>query len=431
MGRPYTVRSGDTLTKIARQHGYASWEEIYNHEENADFRARRPNPNRIHPGDVLMLPDRGPAAGAPSQPAPAPAQPAPEPQQPEEETRPAQPGVAARRNPQSQTGTVLSSRYELREIVVAQGIEHLNTNPWMQPSDQSHSGAPPHGWRIPRGLERHFPNNREHEWARIDDTSAEFVSHTQRVRFRIRVITAKNEFKRAVETAGLHVVYMGHSRYGRGPCFGPDPSPGEDWEQGSDTNTRGLFRMGYRVIGVHLSEIRQHGYRFYPVPASTRIESSWRHPELPSQLRSIPLPDDLRARVLSQGQPLQDRYWGFRDGEGDGVVLWAGWKDTISRPMDLDATNLQCRCLCIFSCSTRLHYWRAVRRWKSWQRTATDHYAYFTTAVSYPLTTWAWLRAVLAYPRRNDFQPWYRSLEWAKQHCARILRQEGYRYAIY
>ncbi len=349
----------------------------------------------------------------------------------EGEATPAAPegGVASRQTADSTTQTVLNRQYELREIVVAQGIEHLNTNPWMAPDGTE--GDPTHGVRIPRGLESYFPNNREHEWVRIDDTSAEFVSHVQRVRYTIRVITRKDEYKTALETPGLHVIYMGHSRYGRGQCFGPSPTPGDDWEQGSNATTRGLFRTGYGVIGVHFSEMREHRYKFYPVPSSVQIRSGWRHPEIPGSLRAVRLPDDLRDRLLPVAQPEHDRYWGFRDGEGEGLLLWAGWTDTISDPNDLGGVEPQCRCWCFFSCSTSLHYWRIVRHRKEWKRTATDRFAYFTNAVSYPLTTWAWLRAVFEYPQRNDFQSWYPSLEWAKRRCGRILRQEGYRYGIY
>lgn len=53
---PYTVRAGDTLVKIARAHGVATWQEIYRHPDNAAFRAKRPNPDRIFPGDVLRVP---------------------------------------------------------------------------------------------------------------------------------------------------------------------------------------------------------------------------------------------------------------------------------------------------------------------------------------------------------------------------------------
>ena len=51
--RSYTVKSGDTLSKIAKQmYGDAAqWKKI--HEAN---RAKVPNPDLIHPGDVLTIP---------------------------------------------------------------------------------------------------------------------------------------------------------------------------------------------------------------------------------------------------------------------------------------------------------------------------------------------------------------------------------------
>jgi len=52
----YIVKTGDSLSKIAQRYGLKSWQEIYNHPSNAAFRARRPNPNLIHPGDKLTIP---------------------------------------------------------------------------------------------------------------------------------------------------------------------------------------------------------------------------------------------------------------------------------------------------------------------------------------------------------------------------------------
>ena len=57
MGTRYTVQPGDTLSRIAARHGLPSWRMVYNSPDNADFRRRRPNPNLIQPGDVLILPD--------------------------------------------------------------------------------------------------------------------------------------------------------------------------------------------------------------------------------------------------------------------------------------------------------------------------------------------------------------------------------------
>lgn len=57
MGTRYTIQRGDTLSSIATRHGLPSWRMIYNSADNAEFRRKRPNPNLIQPGDVLVLPD--------------------------------------------------------------------------------------------------------------------------------------------------------------------------------------------------------------------------------------------------------------------------------------------------------------------------------------------------------------------------------------
>lgn len=66
MSSRYTVQPGDNLSKIARRHGYPSWRVIYYHADNAEFRRRRPNPNLIHPGDILVLPDMPSATPPPA-----------------------------------------------------------------------------------------------------------------------------------------------------------------------------------------------------------------------------------------------------------------------------------------------------------------------------------------------------------------------------
>jgi N-acetylmuramoyl-L-alanine amidase len=59
MSAQYTVRQGDCLSSIAAQFGFASYLTIYDAPENADFKRKRPNPNLIYPGDVLVIPDKG------------------------------------------------------------------------------------------------------------------------------------------------------------------------------------------------------------------------------------------------------------------------------------------------------------------------------------------------------------------------------------
>lgn len=57
MPTPYTVKSGDTLSRIALRHGIRNWRTLYYHPINAGFRRLRPNPHRIYPGDVIQIPD--------------------------------------------------------------------------------------------------------------------------------------------------------------------------------------------------------------------------------------------------------------------------------------------------------------------------------------------------------------------------------------
>ena len=54
----YTVRNGDSLDKIARTKGYASWRVIYKSKFNSAFRRQRPNQNQIYPGDIVILPPK-------------------------------------------------------------------------------------------------------------------------------------------------------------------------------------------------------------------------------------------------------------------------------------------------------------------------------------------------------------------------------------
>lgn len=55
IGGQYTVKSGDTLSGIAKLSD-TTWQQIYNDPSNAAFRAKRPNPNLIFPGDVINIP---------------------------------------------------------------------------------------------------------------------------------------------------------------------------------------------------------------------------------------------------------------------------------------------------------------------------------------------------------------------------------------
>jgi hypothetical protein len=53
----YTVKQGDHLTKIAREHGFADYRTLWDHPSNANLKKKRQNPNILYPGDVVSIPE--------------------------------------------------------------------------------------------------------------------------------------------------------------------------------------------------------------------------------------------------------------------------------------------------------------------------------------------------------------------------------------
>lgn len=54
----YIVVSGDNLTLITRRLGFRNYKTIYDHELNREFKKSRPDPNLIHPGDEIVIPNK-------------------------------------------------------------------------------------------------------------------------------------------------------------------------------------------------------------------------------------------------------------------------------------------------------------------------------------------------------------------------------------
>lgn len=65
----HVVKAGETLSAIAVHYGFGSWQELYEHQANAEFRSKRPDPDLIFPGDVINIPAKD-EASAPPQPIP-------------------------------------------------------------------------------------------------------------------------------------------------------------------------------------------------------------------------------------------------------------------------------------------------------------------------------------------------------------------------
>jgi hypothetical protein len=54
----HVVRQGESFATIARDHGFTR-DALYSHADNSELRGKRPNPNVLHPGDRVAVPEKG------------------------------------------------------------------------------------------------------------------------------------------------------------------------------------------------------------------------------------------------------------------------------------------------------------------------------------------------------------------------------------
>jgi len=320
--------------------------------------------------------------------------------------------------------------YETRRIVVGQGLDFRDDDIRAR---QAQGGGEE---TLVDFMQRNFTTN----FTLTDSTHMEYISDYQQVRFQIEITRNKEEFKNALNTQGIHVIYQGHSRYGRGSCFDPDVSSsdyvhGEKWEQG-DGNRNGLYRLAYPYVPVPLNDIEHHQYHFAPVAVEENAPpSSERHPDARRGLSKITLPESLRGLVASGFESSSNRYWGYISGNETNILLLAGWENSRSTPFDLGATEMRCKTFCHFGCSSKLHYWKIIRTssYKNWMKDTppTDKFAYFTTAPATYVCSCYWLFYLLNYPEVNSYQSWWNSLEYAKKNANKLLRSERAGWQLY
>jgi len=361
-------------------------------------------------------------------------------------------------------------RYEVRNILVAQGIQFNNAQLEFE------SGIDRRGdEQIPTGFLSTklsaavpFPID-------VSGGGAVFKNPKQGVKYIIEVTTDREQFKKGLETLGKpgtmeleywHVIYDGHSRYGRGACFGTEDSPGENWENSSSptSGSVGLYRMGYPFVGVPVLDVFHHGYTSDVVATHASVPSGdreykgklhgWNLAELKhhtaayfhemirkkrfsefseadlegflADLNSL----DTRLRIVGSRAKLggfgatlhpHDKFWAYNSGEGPAVLLQAGWEQTVSDPMDLGATNLKCKTFCHLGCESFMHYRSILRKRKKWVKSGDDRFAYFCSDLSVSITGPFFLYYLLTYDQFNAAKSWEPSLEHARKKAnARI-----------
>lgn len=320
--------------------------------------------------------------------------------------------------------------YEVRKIVIAQGIDFREEDIKIRKGNGSAEET------LMDFLQANFTDN----FQLFDSLHAEYISDNQQVIFEIEIVHNKGEFKNALNTPGLHVIYDGHSRYGRGACFDPDVGStdyqhGDRWEHGDNTRN-GLYRSAYPFVAVPFEDIEHHQYHFAAVTAEESVPASEdRHPDARRTLSHKTLPESLRGLVIPEFQSASNRYWGYGSGNNTKILLYAGWVNTRNDPFDLGATELRCKCFCHFGCSSKLHYWRIVRTsiYKNWIRDnpPTDRFAYFTTAAADYRCSCYWLFYLMKYGEVNGYQSWWSSVQYAKLQENKLLRTERAGWQIY
>lgn len=280
------------------------------------------------------------------------------------------------------------------------------------------------------------------------DTEATYENPAQGIRHRIHFRHSRNELKQRLEQADVGVIYQGHARYGRGPCFGPNGSPrngntGDHWGAGDDATGTGIFRMGHEWIAVPDTEVIEHGYRTglktlaeayvgtrhpHAGPGAREIESREADPDLRGHFRQLRRNESSRTpKTVEQLDPGLARFvsgvvpnapiHSFRAAEEghqhDHVLVDAG-------AAHLRNTTVRCRFFAHMGCSTLPHNAEVFRRIVGAPAGDTKH-AVWTTNLSRIWGYWLFLYHYLTYPNPAQGVPWLPQVQHATTQASAAL----------
>jgi len=286
----------------------------------------------------------------------------------------------------------------VREIFIAQGIQFNND----QLSKQY--------YKLPDGIFKdtignHIPGFEHEKKNRFDyiknkiiiinKNTFTYTTSDGKIMYRVNVINKKNEFKEKLARKNVCVIYDGHSRYGRGACFGDNVGQGDWWENGtSDSN--GLFRLGFPAIGVEfVDDILERGYKCFPWSTDEKLppESERHYPEGKGKLitqtkedllKELKNPTNEQKKIIEKSFLAGKKYYTYLDPHSRRTILLrAGWKDTKSSEYELgkpDKNRLNCKVFCHFGCSSLIHYHPIIRGSSryNWKKEGDNKLAYFT-----------------------------------------------------
>ncbi len=346
--------------------------------------------------------------------------------------------------------TLLIDPPEVRQIFFVGGIQFTRADAKLKlalrladPTVTDVAGETLDGQRVmfPEGLLDRMP-----EVFVIDDgiqVRALHFNADQNVMYTIEVTETKDGLIRAMLTPGAIVIYGGHARFGRGPCFAPTDTPSDNWENGTDPVTTGIFRMGFPFIAVPVRDVIEHKYHTTPLPATDpKPTAPDSEPDLRRRLgqlvrRTVAQMSADPAVVIELAEllgvdPLDPQtFFTFvgvnrpEVGPEMHVVIRANWKDTVSAPADLGSFEPLCRVFCHFACSTFQHNFPVLRRFKQWTRRGDDRFAFWTTEAAPNTAAIALIVHLMTAPGLQSGKLWDPWLTRAVTLTNRELRAKG------
>ena len=211
-------------------------------------------------------------------------------------------------------------------------------------------------------------------------TMATYLNPKQKVKYIIINVITKADFKKALETKDIHVIYQGHA-YDEGLLFDNYEGTGyttdekgenklkRDLHYGEDGNDAyGFFRIGFPYISQDVSRIEKKNLTVHPVPVESAEPPSekghpyTRSPDSRKPCTPILLAPSTQKHICECHRSQSNTYYGFKSKDGDQLLIQADWKKTTSDPFDLGAVDMKCKVFCIFSCISRALYWDLIRR---------------------------------------------------------------------